>query len=258
GAVRKSNAVGWACGIELAKELLLTDCTGANAGTLENLIMWARNQKYYATTFHCAVRMDKIRTKRGWNYPSCGAEKCKKGNLDRIHGRFWCDLCHSSVDYPVLELDEEETALPSVLANIVGTEALDESGSSVTLAAADGPKTGVFVPLTTTSLVTTPSKPGEQQKPRSEERHDSDKEESFVVDSKIKGSDVGCSSEASKRRRYVRLISYTNGFTCVIISGWCWIARNEYHKFGQYVSAIKEAARVPTISKFNVVMVLNK
>ncbi|GJZ07598.1 ATP-dependent DNA helicase PIF1-like protein [Tanacetum coccineum] len=202
-----------------------------------------------APTFHCAVRIDKIRTKRGWNYPSCGGEKCRKGNLDRKQGRFWCDSFHSFVDYPVLryrlELEVsddtaqtvvvmfDETAktvvkcpagFPSALANIVGTlhtlelksnsyyenenyesftcwsvvleEALDESGSSRTLAAGGNPKTGVFVPLTTTPLVTTPSKSGEHKKPHSKECHDSDGEESFVADSKTKGSDVGCSSEA--------------------------------------------------------------
>ncbi|GJV29943.1 reverse transcriptase domain-containing protein [Tanacetum coccineum] len=255
-------------GIELAKELLPAYSTGAKAGTLENLLMWARNRKYDAITFHCAMRIDKIRTKRGWNYPSCGGEKCMKGNLDRKHGRFWCDSCHSYVDYPVLRWEEEEMGLPLALANIVGTvhtlelksnsyyehanyksftcwsivleEALDESGSSRTLAAAGVPKTGVFVPLTTSSSVTTPSKPGEQKKPRSEERHDSDGEESFVPDSKTKGSDVGCSSEAGKGE------------------GWCWIAWNEYHKFRQYGSAIKEAARVSTTAKFNVVRGLNK
>ncbi|GKE97775.1 hypothetical protein Tco_0021126 [Tanacetum coccineum] len=132
------------------------------------------------------------------------------------------------------EQDEEETGLPPVLANIVGTvytlelksnsycehanyesftclsvvleEVLDESGSSGTLAAAGGPKTSMFVPLTTTSSVTTPSKPGEQKKPRSEERYDFDGKESFVADSKTKGSDVGCSSEAGKRRRLVSQI----------------------------------------------------
>nr|GEV64606.1 hypothetical protein [Tanacetum cinerariifolium] len=196
-------------GIEIAKELLPADSTGAKSGTLKNLLMWARNLKYDAATFYCAMRVDKIITMRGWNYPSCGGEKCKKGNLDRKHGRFWCDSCHSSVDYPVLRLelevlddtaqtvvvmfdetaravvkcsagsiDEDETGLPPALANIMGTlhtlnlksnsyyehanyesftcwrvvleEALDESGSSRTLAKIGEPKAGVLVPLTTT------------------------------------------------------------------------------------------------------------
>nr|GEU94449.1 hypothetical protein [Tanacetum cinerariifolium] len=172
-------------------------------------------------------RIDKIRKKRGWDCPSCGGEKCKKGNLDRKHGRFWCDSCHSSVDYP----DEDETAFPSALVNIMGAvhtlelksnlyyehansesftcwivvleDVLDESGSSGTLVASGSLKTDVFMPLTITSSVTTPSKPSEQKKPRSEKHHNSDREESFVADSKTKGSDVDCSSEAGKRRRLV-------------------------------------------------------
>ncbi|GJZ86190.1 ATP-dependent DNA helicase PIF1-like protein [Tanacetum coccineum] len=221
-------------GIQLAKELLSADSTGAKAGTLENLLM-----------------IDKIKTKRGWNYPSCGGEKCKKGNLDRKHGRFWCDSCHSSVDYPVLRyrlelevsddtaqtvvvmfdemartVDEEETGLPLAFTCwiVVKEEALDESGSSGTLAAAGDPKTDVFVPLTTTPSVTTPSKLGEHKKPRSKECHDSDGEESFMADSKTKGSDVGCSFEAEKRRRLtaVNLASLLAFFiTCNSANQFC-------------------------------------
>nr|GEV66152.1 hypothetical protein [Tanacetum cinerariifolium] len=232
-------------GIEIAKELLPEDSIGAKPGTLENLLMWAR------CNLSLFVRVDKIRKKRRWNYPSCGGEKCKKGNLDRKHGRFWCDSCHSSVDYPVLRYrlelevsddtaqtgcgemlgglqDEEETGLPPALANIVGTlhtlelksnsyyehanyesftcwrvvveEALDESRNIGTLDGIGEPKAGVLVPLTTTPSVSTPSKPGEPKKARSKERHDSDGEESFVADSKTKGSDVGCSSGTRKWR----------------------------------------------------------
>nr|GEY15272.1 hypothetical protein [Tanacetum cinerariifolium]GEY26322.1 hypothetical protein [Tanacetum cinerariifolium] len=128
-------------------------------------------------------------------------------------------------------IDEEETGLPPALTNIMGTlhtlelksnlyykqtnyesftywrvvleEALDESGSSGTLAEIDEPKAGVLVHLTTTPSVFTPSNPGEPKKARSKERHDSDGEESFVADSKIKGSDVGCSSGTGKWRRLV-------------------------------------------------------
>nr|GEV17021.1 hypothetical protein [Tanacetum cinerariifolium] len=87
-------------GVELTKEMLLTDNTAAKAGTLENLLMWARNWKYDSLTFHCVVKIDKVKTKKGWNYPSCSGEKCKKGNLDCKDGRFWCDSCNTSVDYP--------------------------------------------------------------------------------------------------------------------------------------------------------------
>nr|GEV56345.1 hypothetical protein [Tanacetum cinerariifolium] len=194
---------------------LYNNSTGAKSRTLENLLMWARNWKY------------DIKTKKGWNYPSCGGEKCKKGNLDRKHGHFWCDSCHSSVDYPVLryrlklEVSDDTSQMVVVMFNettravvkcsagsIVGSdkhgalkEALDESGSSGTLAVIGEPKANLLVPLTTTSSVSTPSKSGEPKKARSKERHDCDGEESFVADSKTKGSDVGCLSGTRKRRR---------------------------------------------------------
>ncbi|GJZ91470.1 hypothetical protein Tco_0663397, partial [Tanacetum coccineum] len=65
-------------GVELSKEMLPSDNTEAKAGTLENLLICARNRKYDSLTFHYVVRIDKVRTKKGWNYPSCGGEKCKK------------------------------------------------------------------------------------------------------------------------------------------------------------------------------------
>nr|GFC34290.1 hypothetical protein [Tanacetum cinerariifolium] len=70
----------------------MIESTCVKAGTLEKLVMWARNWKYDAATFHCTVRIDKIRTKRGWDYLSCGGEKCSKGTLDRKQGRFWLEL----------------------------------------------------------------------------------------------------------------------------------------------------------------------
>ncbi|GKE48069.1 ATP-dependent DNA helicase PIF1-like protein [Tanacetum coccineum] len=120
-------------GVELTKEMLPPDNTKAKAATLENLLTWARNRKY------------DVRTKKGWNYPSCGGEKCKKGNLNRKDGQFWCDSCNSSVDYPVIRLEleisdataefgemfcvlnsgvrrpEGDSGLSPTLANIVGT-----------------------------------------------------------------------------------------------------------------------------------------
>ncbi|GJU26761.1 reverse transcriptase domain-containing protein, partial [Tanacetum coccineum] len=99
-------------GVALTKEILLMDNTTPKVGTLENLLMWARNQKYDVT-------IDKVRTKKGWNYPSCGGDKCKKGNLDRKYGRFCCDSCNSLVDYPViryrLELEISDETVEAVV-----------------------------------------------------------------------------------------------------------------------------------------------
>ncbi|KAL6575038.1 hypothetical protein OROMI_012323 [Orobanche minor] len=70
-------------------------------GTLENLLIWARNRKNDTATFNCKVRIDNVRTKKGWNYPSCDGDKCKKG-ITRKEGKFWCDACDKPIDYPVL------------------------------------------------------------------------------------------------------------------------------------------------------------
>ncbi|KAL6577819.1 hypothetical protein OROMI_010147 [Orobanche minor] len=131
----------------------------ARAGTLENLLIWARNRNNDSVTFNCKVKINNIRTRKGWNYPSCGSDKCKKG-VTRKEGKFWCDACNKHSEYPIvryrLELDvsdntahtmvvmfdetatelvkfsaesllegedeaEDQPALPQALTNIIGT-----------------------------------------------------------------------------------------------------------------------------------------
>ncbi|GJS05280.1 outer membrane protein porin [Tanacetum coccineum] len=133
-------------GAKFSKELLPVGCSDAKAGTLENLLMRSRNRKHDAATFHCTVRIDNVRTKNGWDFPSYGGEKCRK-SVTRLNGRFLCESCNKNVDYPILryrlelEVSDDtaevvvvmfnETAsslhgdhhspLPQALANIVGT-----------------------------------------------------------------------------------------------------------------------------------------
>nr|GFA06298.1 hypothetical protein [Tanacetum cinerariifolium] len=52
-------------GVEFSKENLPMDYTDTKAGTLENLLMWARNRKHDSSTFHYEVKIDKVRTKKG-------------------------------------------------------------------------------------------------------------------------------------------------------------------------------------------------
>ncbi|GJV16141.1 RNA-directed DNA polymerase, eukaryota [Tanacetum coccineum] len=54
-----------------------------------------------SVAFICKVRIDNIRTRKWWNYPSCGGEKCKKGVTGKLGG-WWCNSCNQSVEYPVL------------------------------------------------------------------------------------------------------------------------------------------------------------
>ncbi|GKB20040.1 reverse transcriptase domain-containing protein [Tanacetum coccineum] len=133
-------------GVELTKETLPAANIEAKADTLKNLLMWP------SLTFNCEVKIDKVRTKRGWNYPSCGGEKCKKGMITRKEGKLWCDSCNNPVEYPlelevsndtakavvvmfdetaatlvkcsadlILGSEEEHSGLPPAIANIVAT-----------------------------------------------------------------------------------------------------------------------------------------
>ncbi|GKB93521.1 reverse transcriptase domain-containing protein [Tanacetum coccineum] len=124
-------------GVELTKDILSTDNTAPKDGILENLLMSARNWKYDSSTFFCEVNIDKLRTKKGWNYPSCGEEKCKKGNLDHKEGRFWCDSCNNSVEYPViryrieLEISNDTAEVVVVMFDETATSLLKCSASSI-------------------------------------------------------------------------------------------------------------------------------
>ncbi|KAL6529960.1 hypothetical protein OROMI_028605 [Orobanche minor] len=132
--------------IHESMEIIPAENFEARDGTLENLLIRARNCKN--------------ETRKGWNYPSCGSDKCRKGTTRR-EGKFWCDSCNKPTDYPVvryrLELDvsddtartvvvlfdelsyqlvkysaqsllkeedegvEDQSALPQALLNIIGT-----------------------------------------------------------------------------------------------------------------------------------------
>ncbi|GKD88823.1 hypothetical protein Tco_1364330 [Tanacetum coccineum] len=176
------------------------DNAALKARTLENLLMWARNWKYDSSTFLCKVKIDKVKTKNGWNYPSSGGENVRRD-------------------------EEDHSGLPTALANIVGTThtlelkshtyfkhgnyesftcwkvvtAEDGEGgaSSGTVAANEASKAFMLKRVSKTPSVATPSKSGE------EGVEDSDAEESFVAESEPKQGDVVCSSDTRERKRVV-------------------------------------------------------
>ncbi|GJQ96333.1 nucleic acid-binding, OB-fold protein [Tanacetum coccineum] len=80
---------------EKSKKLYVpVDHSAPREGTLENLLLWARNRKN-------DVRIANVRVRKGWNFPSCGGENCKKGSTRKL-GQFWCESCNKSVEFPVL------------------------------------------------------------------------------------------------------------------------------------------------------------
>ncbi|GJU47755.1 DNA helicase PIF1, ATP-dependent [Tanacetum coccineum] len=82
------------------KAVLAVDNSLPKEGTLENLLIWARNRQNNTVTFHCKVMIENFRNKKGWNYPSCGYEKCRKG-ATRQNGEWFCEACNRAIDYPV-------------------------------------------------------------------------------------------------------------------------------------------------------------
>ncbi|GJV51423.1 nucleic acid-binding, OB-fold protein [Tanacetum coccineum] len=52
------------------------------------------------------VRIDNIRIRKGWNFPTCGGDKCKKGVCKKLKG-WWCNACDQEVAYPVLRFNLE-------------------------------------------------------------------------------------------------------------------------------------------------------
>ncbi|GJY43131.1 DNA helicase PIF1, ATP-dependent [Tanacetum coccineum] len=83
-----------------SKALLPIDCSQPREGMLENLLIWARNRQNNTATFHCKVMIENFQTKKGWNYPSCGYEKCRKGATCKL-GKWVYEACNRTVNYPV-------------------------------------------------------------------------------------------------------------------------------------------------------------
>ncbi|KAL6536169.1 hypothetical protein OROHE_013013 [Orobanche hederae] len=87
--------------VEMMQPALRCNHSEPKDGTIENLLIWSRNRKNDSLIFNCKAKIDTVRTWKGWSYPSCGGEKCKKG-ATRKEGRYWCDACDVPLPYPVM------------------------------------------------------------------------------------------------------------------------------------------------------------
>ncbi|GKA23020.1 DNA helicase PIF1, ATP-dependent [Tanacetum coccineum] len=144
------------------KAPLPIDCTQPREGTLENLLIWARNRQNNTATFHCKVMIENFRTKKGWNYPSCGYEKCRKG-ASRKNGKWVCEACNRSIDYPVFRYRLEVVVADDtahtvvVMFNDTATELLKCSAESLMGTEDEDPDTadGLNLPLAIRNLIGT-------------------------------------------------------------------------------------------------------
>nr|GEY88735.1 hypothetical protein [Tanacetum cinerariifolium] len=122
--------------VEPNKEMMMVDCSQPKEKTVKNLLLWARNHKNDMVTFQCKVMIEDIKRKSGWNYPSCGGEKCRK-SVSRQAGKFLCETCNRTVDYPVLRYRLEVVVADDtahtivVMFNEIATELLNCSADSL-------------------------------------------------------------------------------------------------------------------------------
>nr|GEZ50317.1 nucleic acid-binding, OB-fold protein [Tanacetum cinerariifolium] len=101
-------------------------------GTLKNLLMWARNRKNDTVIFHCKVRIANVRMRKGWNFPSCGGENCKKGATRRLgqfcRYRLELDVADDTANIVVVMFDEPATTLVGCSAeSVMGDDDEDPS-----------------------------------------------------------------------------------------------------------------------------------
>ncbi|GJR53317.1 DNA helicase PIF1, ATP-dependent [Tanacetum coccineum] len=84
-----------------SKATVPVDFSQPKEGTLENVLIWARNRKNDTSTFDCKVMIENVRTRKGWNYPSRGGGDCKKGTTRQL-GKWFCEACNKAVEYHVI------------------------------------------------------------------------------------------------------------------------------------------------------------
>nr|GEX32562.1 hypothetical protein CTI12_AA123990 [Tanacetum cinerariifolium] len=99
-----------------------------------------RVKHYFGGDIPSNVTLDLHTENEGWDFPSCGGEKCKKGVVCK-EGSFWCQACDRDVEYPVLrfklELDVSDKTTSTVV--VMFDEPATELAkcSAYSLAAAD-------------------------------------------------------------------------------------------------------------------------
>ncbi|GKA91868.1 replication protein A 70 kDa DNA-binding subunit C-like protein [Tanacetum coccineum] len=159
---------------------------------LENLLIWTRNRQNNTATFHYKVMIENFRTKRGWNYPSCGYEKCRKGATRKI-GKWVCEACKRTVDYPVFRYMLEVVIIPNSPA---------EDGASFNTAAvtANDVESPMKI-LTKPPTVCTPLKPNEEKKQKGHALKDSDVDEVSGPQKNTRNSNAEVAVDTQKKRK---------------------------------------------------------
>nr|GEV34807.1 hypothetical protein [Tanacetum cinerariifolium] len=146
---------------ESSKAVVPVEFSQPKEGTLENVLIWARNRKNDTATFHCKVMIESVRTKKGWNYPSCGGGTGLNYVTD--------DTAHVVIilfDELAIELVKcsAESLLASVDEKINSTPMVEEGARSSMVDENTENPSLEFKRLAQTSFACTPSKGHEEKK----------------------------------------------------------------------------------------------
>ncbi|GJQ94919.1 reverse transcriptase domain-containing protein [Tanacetum coccineum] len=227
-ALRALRAENSQCEVSLSQAAVHVDYSQAKEGTLESLLIWAQNRKN-----DVRVKVDDIGTRKGWNFPSCGGEICKKGVV-RKEGSFWCEACNKAVEYPVLRFrleldvsdknastvvvmfDESATELVKCSADslaeadddsftcwrIAPEEVVEEDAGSSNVGASVEVNIKELKRLATKPSVATPLKPVEERGKRVD-LEDLDEEVTCGIDDGLADAKDSYVSDKRKKKRYI-------------------------------------------------------
>nr|GEV14456.1 uncharacterized mitochondrial protein AtMg00810-like [Tanacetum cinerariifolium] len=158
--------------------------------------------------FYLANHMiSNVRTRKGWNFSSCGSENCKKGATRKL-GEFWLelDITDDTANAVVVMFDDPATTLVGCSAKSVmedDDEGVVETTSSSILDAEAATESPKLKSLTRDPSVPTPSKPSEERQTKRMIIEDSDAEDNYG--SAEGGTRKKDRSHSNKKRR-IRLV----------------------------------------------------
>nr|GEX85078.1 hypothetical protein [Tanacetum cinerariifolium] len=169
------------------------------------------------------------RIRKGWNFPSCGSDTCKKA-LTRQDGQFFCQSCNKIVDYPLLryrlevDVSNNTTQAVVVMSNETGTALVNCSIDSLMHTVDESSEDHLNLPPALLNLIGI----AHVMEIKSHTYYEMDVEDSKTEDSSdsanAKGKKGVVEPSAKKRKnRYIHSLGCT--FTYVQLHGaatWVW------------------------------------
>nr|GEU98277.1 helicase [Tanacetum cinerariifolium] len=212
-------------GLELTKEVLPVDNTLPKPGTLKNLLMWS-------ATFHYDVKIDKIKTKNGWNFPFGEGEKSveHKDILIKPHSmhvqlgtsryRLGLEISDDTAEVVVVLFDETTTSLLKCSASVMVASQTQVCFCTTFNLSDTHTDSGSRIKISTQTMLWRGGSNSAMVAAKADSKAPEVKslnkspllctpskpmKKISIRDSHPKGDDVGCSSNTKKKRRVVQI-----------------------------------------------------